>query len=301
MTYTTKTFMAVATFLCLMGVSDLRPALAGEPLKVTVSILPQKFFVEKIGGDQVEVAVMVLPGASPATYEPRPRQMAELTESKAYFAVGAPFETHWLGKFSSFNPGMEIVHTQAGIAKLRMMSHHHEEGKGSHGSEGHEEALDPHIWLSPPLVMLQSRNILEGLLKIGPEHRALFEANYRKFIHELVDLDLRIMGRFKGGAHGRRFMVYHPAWGYFARAYGLEQIPVEMEGKEPSPRELQHLIELARKDGIKVIFVQPQFSIKSAETIAKAMEGKVMKADPLALEWADNLEAVAAAFEPVLR
>jgi zinc transport system substrate-binding protein len=301
MTYTTKTFMAVATFLCLMGVSDLRPALAGEPLKVTVSILPQKYFVEKIGGDQVEVAVMVLPGASPATYEPRPRQMTELTESKAYFAIGAPFETHWLGKFAGFNPRMEIVLTQAGIAKLPMRSHRHKEGKEGHKREGHEEVLDPHIWLSPPLVMLQARNILEGLLKIGPEHRALFEANYRKFIHEVVDLDLRIMSRFKERAQGSRFMVYHPAWGYFARAYGLEQIPVEMEGKEPSPKDLQGLIELARKDGIKVIFVQPQFSIKSAETIAKAIGGRVMKADPLALDWADNLEAVAAAFEPILR
>jgi len=301
MTGTTKAFMSVAALFCLMSISDPRPALAGEPLKVTVSILPQKYFVEKIGGDQVDVAVMVLPGASPATYEPRPRQMANLTESRAYFAVGAPFETHWLGKFASFNPGMEIVLTQAGIAKLPMTSHRHEEGKGGRGSSGHGEGLDPHIWLSPPLVMLQARNILVGLLKIAPRHRDLFEINYLKFIKELADLDIRIMNRFKESAHGNRFMVYHPAWGYFARAYGLEQIPVETEGKEPSPRELQHLIQLARKDGIHVVFVQPQFSEKSADTIARAINGKVMAADPLADNWAENLEKVAAAFAQVLK
>jgi zinc transport system substrate-binding protein len=298
---TQKAFLTAMTLFCLLGLFPLRPALAGEPVKATVSILPQKFFVEKIGGDRVDVTVMVLPGASPATYEPKPQQMARLMESKAYFAIGAPFETHWLGKFATFNPKMEIVLTQAGIAKLPMTSHHHEEGEAGHTRESHDEMLDPHIWLSPPLVMLQARNILEGLLKIAPGHREFFEANYGKFIHEVADLDLRIMNRFKGKAQGSRFMIYHPAWGYFARAYGLKQIPVELEGKEPTPRELQELIVLAKKDGIKVIFVQPQFSIKSAETIAKAIGGKVMKADPLALNWADNLEEVAAAFEPVLR
>jgi len=201
MTITTKAFVAVATFLSLMGVSDLRPALAGDRTPVTVSIIPQKYFLEQIGGAQVDVSVMVLPGASPATYEPRPRQMANLTESKAYFAIGAPFETHWRGKFSSFNPGMEMVHTQAGIAKLLMTSHHHEQGKGGHGSRGHGEGLDPHIWLSPPSVMLQARNILVGLQKIAPRHRDLFEANYLQFIHKLADLDLRIMNRLKESVH----------------------------------------------------------------------------------------------------
>jgi len=301
MTFTTKAFLAVATLLCIMDVSTLQPVLAGERVPVMVSILPQKYFLEQIGGDRVDVTVMVLPGASPETYEPRPRQMARLTESKAYFAIGVPFETHWLGKFASLNPRMEIVLTQDGIAKLPMMPHHHEEGKGGHGTEGHGEGMDPHIWLSPPLVMLQARNIFEGLLKIAPEHRDLFEANYRKFIHELADLDLRIMARFKERPEGRRFMVYHPAWGYFASAYDLEQIPVEMEGKMPSPRELQHLIALARKNGIQVVFVQPQFSKKSADAIAGAIGGKVMAADPLAENWAENLENIASSFAAVLR
>jgi zinc transport system substrate-binding protein len=301
MTFTTKAFLIVATLLSLTDVLHPRPALAGDRTPVTVSILPQRYFLEQIGGEQVDVSVMVLPGASPATYEPKPQQMARLMESKAYFAIGAPFEMHWLGKFATFNPKMQIVLTQAGIAKLPMTSHHHEEVKDGHKRESHDEVLDPHIWLSPPLVMLQARNILEGLLKIAPEHKALFEANYRKFIHELVDLDLRIMNRFKGKAQGSRFLVYHPAWGYFARAYGLKQVPVELEGKEPAPRELQHLIELARKDGIKVIFVQPQFSEKSADTIARAIGGRVMAADPLAENWADNLEKTAVAFAAVLK
>lgn len=299
----TKAFLTAMTLPCLLGLFPIQPALAEESVKVTVSILPQKFFVEKMGGNWVDVTVMVLPGANPATYEPKPQQMVQLAKSSIYFAIGVPFETVWLPKFKNLNTEMTIVRTQAGIEKVPMKAHLHEPlgSHDDHETRGHVGIRDPHIWLSPPLVMLQARNILEGLLKIAPGHRDLFEANYGKFIQELVDLDVRIMNRFKGEARGSRFMVYHPAWGYFARAYGLKQIPVELEGKEPSPRDLQELIVVAKKDGIKAVFVQPQFSIKSADTIAKAIGGRVVAADPLALDWAENLEAVAASFAAVLK
>ena len=290
------------TLCFLSGMPLPSPASAGDPLPVTVSILPQKYFVERIGGDRVDVSVMVLPGASPATYEPKPRQMVNLAKSKIYFAIGVPFETHWLRKFRDFSPQMTIVATQSGIQKIPMKAHLHEKDeKEKDGKTAvHTEIKDPHIWLAPPLVMLQARNILAGLLKADPEHGKLYQANYKKFVRELVDLDLKLMGRFEGVVQGARFMVYHPAWGYFARAYGLEQIPIEMEGKNPTPRELQELIAMARKDGIKVIFVQPQFSVKSADTIAKAIGGRVMFADSLALDWAGNLVNVAKAFESTL-
>ena len=288
---------------CLLGMPLPPPALAGDRLPVTVSIPPQKYFVQKIGGDRVDISVMVLPGANPATYEPKPQQMVSLTKSKIYFAIGVPFETHWLKKFKGFSPQMTIVSTQSGIEKIPMKAHLHDKDEGAENGKTavHAGIKDPHIWLAPPLVMLQARNILEGLLKVDPEHGKRYEANYERFIRELVDLDLKLIGRFKGAAQGTRFMVYHPAWGYFAWAYGLEQIPTEMEGKNPTPKELQELIGMAKKDGIRVIFVQPQFSTKSADTIARAIGGKVMAADPLAGNWAENLEKVAAAFETVLK
>jgi len=296
------TFQRVAPLFLLFTISFISPAIAEKPLEVTVSILPQKYFVEKIGGDGVEVSVMVLPGSNPATYEPKPRQMVNLTQSRIYFAIGVPFETVWLEKFAHANPGMKIVHTQAGIKKIPMKGKHDQHGNGDHGSTAvHSGLRDPHIWLSPPLVLLQARNILDALLKADPTHKDAYEANYREFIVEVMDLDLKIIGLFADGGPDKRFMVYHPAWGYFARAYGLEQISVEMEGKEPSPKELQQLIRNAKKDGITVIFVQPQFSTKSADTVARAIGGRVIFADPLALDWKRNLFQVARQFKAALK
>ena len=131
---------------------------------------------------------------------------------------------------------------------------------------------DPHIWLSPPLVMLQARNIPDGFLKVDPDHRETYEANYKKFISEVVDLDLKIRNQFTGRDQGTRFMVYHSAWGYFARAYGLKQIPVEMEGKEPTPKVLQRLIHNAKNDGISVLFVQPSFLQKAPTQSPRQLE-----------------------------
>lgn len=275
----------------LFGISSFSTVIAKEALKVSVSIVPQRYFVEKIGGDLVDVSVMVLPGANPATYEPKPRQMVALTVSEIYFAVGVPFEGVWLKKFIGVNPEMMVVHTEDGIDKMPMISgRHHEDKRHRHGVE------DPHIWLSPPLVMLQARNILDALLKVNPENKEMFEANYKAFIMELVDLDSEIRG-ILGDNKDVCFMVYHPAWGYFAEAYGLRQIPVEIEGKRPTPKELGGLILRAVEDGIKVLFVQPQFSVKNADIIAKAIGGQVMFADPLRLDWAENLVEVAEKFK----
>jgi zinc transport system substrate-binding protein len=292
----------IASLLFLLAVSFLSPAFAENPLKVTVSILPQKYFVEKIGGNRVDVSVMVLPGANPATYEPKPRQMVDLTQSRIYFAIGVPFETVWLDKFANANPGMEVVSTQAGIEKIPMKTTHHPDGDEGHGGPlAHTGMRDPHIWLSPPLVMVQARNVLDALLKADPAGKIAYEANYRQFIMELVDLDLKITSLFSDKNADNRFMVYHPAWGYFAKAYGLVQIPVETEGKSPTPRPLQRLIDEARQNGIRAVFVQPQFSTKSAETIARAINGRVIAADPLALDWPTNLLQVAGQFKSALK
>ena len=286
----------------LLPICFLSPASAENPMKVTVSILPQKYFVQKIGGDLVDISVMVLPGASPATYEPKPRQMVKLTESKIYFAIGVSFEEAWLQKFAGANPEMRIIATQNGIEKIPMKRHLHDD-KERYPDKAVARAggKDPHIWLSPPLVMLQARNIFNALVRVDPTSRKAYEANYKRFMTELVDLDLKISDLFADTSQGTRFMVYHPAWGYFAKAYDLIQIPVEMEGKKPTPKGLQQLIRSADRDEIKVVFVQPQFSTKSAQTIAKAIGGRVIFANPLAFDWAKNLLLVARQFKDVLK
>ena len=293
----------IITILAFTWFASQTPAFGDvEIVPVFVSIIPQKYFLEKIGGEFVDVSVMVQPGASPTVYEPKPSQMVALSKARVYFAIGVPFESVWLERIMTANPKLITIHTEKGIQKRAMREHHHgEEGITVLEKRHDHQIKDPHIWLSPPLVMVLARNILDALCRIDPSHSESYEMNYKQFILELVDLDAEIRKIFAGHDRGVAFMVFHPAWGYFAEAYGLEQIPIEVEGKEPKPAELQRLIEYARQGGIKVIFVQPQFSAKSAKTIAKAIGGDVVYADPLALDWAENLLKQAATLKAALR
>ena len=303
-----KTRLFLLLFLLLLC-ADLRstPVMAGEQIPVFVSIMPQKYFVEKIGRSLVNVSAMVHPGANPHIYEPRPNQMAALSKTRIYFAIGVTFEDAWLPRFANLNPQMRIVHTDKGIDKMAMVAHHHNEGKGVKNKEGTKHtdrenapgALDPHVWVSPPEVKIIARNILEALLEIDPANSLTYKSNHDAFIIEIEELDKDLKKIFSD-KKGLKFMVYHPGWGYFARAYGLEQVPVEGEGKEPKPEQLKALIEHSRKDGIKVIFVQPQFSIKSAEVIAKAIGGQVIFADNLSQDWERNLREQAEKFKEAL-
>jgi zinc transport system substrate-binding protein len=304
-----KTRLFLLLFLLLLC-AGLRSTLvmAGEAIPVFVSIMPQKYFVEKIGRSLVNVSAMVHPGANPHIYEPRPNQMAALSKTRIYFAIGVTFEDAWLPRFANLNPQMRIVHTDKGIDKMAMVAHHHNEGKGVKNKEGTKHtdrenspgALDPHVWVSPPEVKIIARNILEALLEIDPANSLTYKSNHDAFIIEIEELDKDLKKIFSD-KKGLKFMVYHPGWGYFARAYGLEQVPVEVEGKEPKPEQLKALIEHSRKDGIKVIFVQPQFSIKSAEVIAKAIGGQVIFADNLSQDWGRNLREQGEKFKEALQ
>jgi zinc transport system substrate-binding protein len=305
-----KKLMGVMGVLAgLLGLAFLSAAQADEPLQVTVSILPQKYFVEKIGGDRVAVTVMVEPGAEPHVYDPKPQQMAALAKSKIYFALGVPFEDAWLQKFTSANPRMKIIHTEAGIQKLPMKAHDpQDEQTGASrqhhaqpAQDGHQEVLDPHVWLSPPLAMIQARNILDGLLQSDPANRSSYEANYKKLMEGLVALDLDLLRLFGEAGDHKEFMVFHPAWGYLAAAYGLAQTPIEVEGKEPKAADLKRLIEHARERQIKALFIQPQYSATSAKVIAEALGAQIVSADPMAQDWENNLRDVAEQFKAAMK
>ncbi len=267
---------------------------AAEKPVVFVSIVPQKFFVQQICGDLLTVEVMVQPGASPATYEPKPSQMAKLSASLVYYAIGVPFENTWLKKISAVNPQMLVVHTDQGIDKISMAEHHHDSDDSTHGSHVEQQhgIPDPHIWLAPGLVKKQALLLFDSLKTILPEHQQQLEVNYKNFITQLELLDEGLRQIFKG-REGMQFMVFHPSWGYFADAYDLSQKPIELEGKNPKPSQLGELIQHARENNIHVIFAQPQFSKKSAKVIAREIDGQVIVADPLAEDWFGNLRAVA--------
>jgi zinc transport system substrate-binding protein len=244
----------------------------GEKMLVTVSILPYADFVKKIGRDRVDVSVMIPPGASPATYEPTPRQMAELEHTRIYVKVGAPlpFEQAWLKKILSPRKDILVVDGSKGITI---------------------KENDPHIWLSPRLAKQQVRNICQGLIKVDPGHKSFYENNRDGFLSELDELDGWIRKELSG-LEGRRFMIFHPSFAYFADEYGLEQVPIEIEGKDLSPRDLARFIEDAKEKNIRVIFASPQFSSKSAQVIAESIGGKVVFIDPLAGDYISNLKEV---------
>jgi len=246
-----------------------------DQIKVFVSILPQKYFVERVGGDRLEVSVMVGPGMSPATYEPLPRQMLALAEAQVYFQIGVPFETAWIEKFEANYPHLKIVDTRTGI-QLRPMesfdeivsnlnetvfpdSIHSDEEKHHHSA-----GKDPHIWLSPNLVKIQAETICKTLCEIQPAQQTFFQANLDRFKRDLDTLNTEI-AQILATIPVKKLMVFHPAWGYFARQFGFQQIPIEIEGKEPTPGQLADIIQFAKREQIKVIFVQSQFNTKSAE------------------------------------
>ena len=269
-------------------------------MQVMVSILPQKYFVERIAGPLAEASVMVLPGASPHTYEPKANQMRALAATRIYFAIGVPFERAWLPKITGLYPNLTMVNTDSGIPKRRIESHSHAEKAhgpkgGAHGKENHE-VMDPHIWLSPPLVKVQARTMAMAFASADPQNRDRYEANLKVFEGDLDSLDEELRRRFEARDTAKQFLVFHPSWGYFADAYGLEQIPMEIRGKEPSAKELAEIIQHARLHGIRTLFVQPQFNQKSARTVAREIGGQVIVADPLREDWMSNLREVASLF-----
>jgi zinc transport system substrate-binding protein len=283
---------------------------AASEIKVFVSIAPQQYFVQKIGGELVEVSVLVPPAADPHTYEPKPRQMAEISKAAVYFAVGVDFEKAWLPRIAAANPKMRIVRTDEGLEKIAMAAHHHGDTSGlaktkkhAHGAEQAVHASggepDPHVWLSPPLVKIQAQRIAAALGEADPGNRERYAANLERFRGEIEALDSELKALF-AGCRGARFLVFHPSWGYFAAAYGLEQVPIEIEGKEPKPAQLRQIILRAREQGIRAVFVQPQLSTKSAEMVAREIGGRVVSADPLAVDWAENLRDVGRKFKEAL-
>jgi len=287
--------VGTAWCLVLVAAGCGQPRDAGtQGVSVTVSILPQKYFVNRIGGDLVRVNVMVPPGASPATYEPKPSQIRALSDSAIYFAAGVPFEASWLGRLTADRDDLRVVDTSEGIEKLAMIAHSH------HDHDHHsEEASDPHTWMSPKRVKTHATNICNALCEADPDRSETYRMNLDSFHAELENLDRDLADQFDGLA-SRAFLVFHPSWGYFADDYGLRMIPLEVGGQEPSAFELGKLIDQSRAENIRVILAQPEFNQRPAEFIAREIGADIIQASPLDEAWADNLRRVAAELRQVL-
>ena len=284
----TKVGAFLVTLLSLLWITEKSWA---DPISVFVSILPQKYFVERIGGKEVNVEVMVKSGESPATFNPNPKKMSRLSQARLYFSIGVPFETIWIDRIQSIHPGLKIIplHEQIDKATAHKLDTRHSHGK-----------TDPHIWTSPAKVKTIASKIKETLARNLPQKAEYFEKNLKSFSNDLDVLDKNIRSVL-AKSDNRRFMVFHPAWSYFARDYGLEQISIEHDGKEPGARSMHKTIEKAKNLGIKVIFVQKQFSLSIAENIAKVIGATVHEMDPLAENYLENMQRTAIAISGALR
>jgi len=277
-------------------------------IRAFVGIPPAQYVVDRIGGSHVATEVLVPPGQSPHSFDATPRQMVALAESRVYFAIGLPFERELLEGIEELNPNLVVVDMGRGVARRPLggrddeetgrPAHEHggdEDGYPPHGHRDGDDAAglsDPHIWLAPRPLGLQAANVCEALTDLDPAHAAEYRANLEALRADLSDLD-HGLAETLAPLRGRTVYVFHPAFGYFTDAYGLTQVAVETGGSEPSARELAELIERAGEDGVRVIFVQPQFSAKSAEAVAREIGGVVVPIDPLAYDAAANLRTMA--------
>jgi zinc transport system substrate-binding protein len=270
-----------ALVISAVAASALTVSAAG-PL-VVVSIPPQATLVERLSGGEVEVRTLLPPGASPATYSPSPRQIAELADARAWVRTGVPFEGVLVRRMREVAPGIEVVSGPAGDSPAP---------EGHHGHGTHD---DPHVWLDPRRLAEHAGDIADLLVRLDPDSAETVGERLDALRAELADVDRRIAHRLAPFA-GRPVFVYHPAFGHFTRRYGLEQIAVEVEGGEPSPRHLAEMVELAERSGVRTVFVQPQIAGRGAEALAAAIDGHVETLDPLASDPIANLEQIADAF-----
>ena len=243
---------------------------------VVATIPPQQEFVERVGGEHVRVILLVPPGADPHTHEPAPAVLAGVAEADLYAMVGSgiEFEIAWGEKIAALNPGMAVVNCSQGVEFI---------------------AADPHIWTSPRNAKVMVENIRDGLIEIDPENAEDYRRNAAAYLDDLDTLDAEISALIAGSGV-RVVLVDHPSWAYLARDYGFEEVAIESEGKEPSPKRIEHLIRLAEEEGVRVVFASPEHSTRSAGVIAEAIGGSVVTVSPLKKDYLDNMRQVAAAF-----
>jgi zinc transport system substrate-binding protein len=281
--------------LALTACHPILPPEDGGRIRIAVSVPPQAYFVRRIGGGHVQVDVMIPPGYSHVDYPLTPRQVAALSRARLYVAVGHPafeFERIQLAPVLRDLHGLRVVDMSRGMRLIEG------EGEGSEDEHGHAEG-DPHVWVAPDTVAVAARNIAAALEEIDPPHAPEYRANLARFEVEIAALDREIRARL-AAARGDGFMVYHPTWGYFAREYGLRQVAIEAEGKEPSAQRLIQLIGQALREKVQVVFVQAGFPRKSAQVIAEAVGGRVLVADPQDPDWLGNLQRVSRELQEAL-
>lgn len=252
---------------------------------ITVSILPQKTFVEKIAGNDFEVNVLVPRGSSPAAYTLLPSQLKGIANSAVWFRIGyIGFEYSWAEKIGEVNGDMKVIDLSSGLDLIA-------DKVEQHGDHVHMNGVDPHTWLSPLMVKQMARKILDELSILKPERSAEYKGNYLKFVKEIDQLNIEIKNKLKP-FQGRKIIIFHPSLTYFARDFGLEQFSLETGGKEPTPKQLANVVDLAKTENIKVIYIQDEFDREHARVFAEEIGGEIIQLRPLEVAWIDNIKEI---------
>ncbi len=293
----TGCFLVAGLLGCFPGKSDEQseadhPA-ADAPVLAVVSILPQAYFVDRIGGDWAQSVTLTPPGHSPETYQVTPRQMDLLGRAHIYFRIGMPFETPLASRLEATCPQLMIVDTRAGVSMLTMDGHNHDHSHHD-GHDCSDDGNDPHIWLDPQRVHIQARTIAEALIAVAPQHEATFRANLASFSAALDALHGRL-DTVLAPVRGATIYVFHPDMGYLADAYGFHQKAIEHEGKSPGARRLYALLDEIKAAKVSAIFVQPQFAVREVATIAETADVEIVLIDNLAYDYIENMEHMARA------
>lgn len=256
---------------------------------ITVSILPQKYVVEKIAGDLYTINVLVPPGSRPEAYEPAPGQIEQLSRSVVYLRIGhLGFEQAWAERMQEENPDMKLINLSEGIALIDGHTHEHDHGDGTSCGQG----VDPHVWMSVKNMRIIADNTRKALIETDPTHEADLTANYAKFGQELDSLE-QTLDSLLNKLTTKELFIFHPALAYLARDYGLTQIALEEDGKEPSAKHLARMVDIAREKNIRKILIQKEFDSENAITFAREIEAELVVIDPLSPDWDTELIKIA--------
>ncbi len=272
-------FLAAACLLILPF------SLHAEQISIFASVPPLQYLAAQVGGEAVSVESIVPPGHNPVNYDPTPKQLQRFADADLYIRSGIPFEQVWMPRLKTLNPHMLIVDARSDLPVTSVVEHAHSTG---------DESLDPHVWTSPLNAIAISRHILQALLKVAPQHEQQFRLNQQQLEQQFKKLHHSIEEQLSPLA-GNSFLVFHPAWGYFAKTYGLQQVAIELQGKEPGPKQLVSVIETARQQQITSLLVQQQFSGNTAKVVADELGVELIRTDPLAYDLAASLRQVAKA------
>lgn len=290
----TENYFLFLAFSMLLSITAMMYGCkTAEPTKPTiaVTILPQQQIAEQITGDHFQIFCVVPAGSNPEAFDPSPSLIIQLSKSVGYLRVGSlGFEMAWMEKIKQNSPSMEIFRLDRNV-ELIHGTHICSEHSHDH-DHFHEEGTDPHYWSSPKSLRIMAAATCDALIKLAPQFEEEFVANLDSLLAEIDDTD-RQLTELLAPLKQRTFMIYHPSLAYFARDYNLEQIAIEEGGKEPTPAHLKKLIDTARSEQVRVIFVQREFDTKNAEIIAKEVGATIVQIDPLAYDWKEELLKIA--------